>query len=146
MRLVCLVFLSCLLFACDPAPANSDDALNQSLQVEKMTESYENGRPKVIAKIQGGQVIFERHYYDTGGVMKEGPIKANQKSDYWKAYYPSGKIQSTGFFKDGKRTGKVETFYENGNLRYEGEFKNGKKFGKWVFYDEAGNVTRTEKY
>lgn len=136
-----------LIMSCNETDQSSQDtAVASGLQTEKMTDSYENGRPKVISKFKDGEVIYERHYYETGGVIKEGPIKNGNRDGKWQSFYPSGKLQSIGHYVDGKRQDIVETYYENGNLRYEGKFENGKKAGSWVFYDESGKVTKTEKY
>ena len=128
MRKVLLIWVLALLFAgC------------QEKLTPKTTATHSNGQPSVVQYVDKHNVaVSEKHYYEDGSLMMEGPVKDGKRTGEWKGYFPDGKLQSTGFFEQGKRTGPATVYWSSGNLYMEGSYKDGRRVGKWTYYDEQG--------
>lgn len=105
----------------------------------RTASTHANGQPSVVQYVDRDNVVVsEKHYYDDGSLMMEGPIKDGERTGEWKGYFPDGKLQSTGFFEQGKRTGPATVYWSSGNLYMEGAYLEGRRVGKWRYYDEQG--------
>lgn len=114
---------------------------------EKIEVKYPNGQPEMVLMFnKSGECVKQIHYYQSGQVKMEGPMKNGKREGEWTAFFPSGRVQSHGFFKNDERTGAAEAYWNNGNLLYEGYYKEGKHIGHWKWYDEQGNLIREEDY
>lgn len=139
MKRIFIIFqLSVLLFACG------------GNEVEKVEATFEEGKPKVIAKykVQEGKdvKVFEKELYENGNTRMEGAIANNNRTGIWKAYFEDGTLWTEGEYLEGKRNGAAKNYYPHGKLRYEGFYTLGKKSGHWKFYNENGQLIEEKEF
>jgi antitoxin component YwqK of YwqJK toxin-antitoxin module len=122
----------------------------QKLQ-ERITESYEDGKPKRVQYFTPGQensyMAREIFYYPNGQKKMEGDYNQNgQKHGKWIYWREDGKKWSEGYFFEGKDDGLRKTWHENGKKHYEGRYKEGTRIGTWKFWDESGKLVKEIDY
>lgn len=114
---------------------------------EQVISTYKGGQPaKVYCFDKENHWVGERHYYESGMLMMEGPVADSVRTGEWISYFPDGKVQSTGVYQDGLRVGKAKVYYENGHLMMDGYYVDDHKCGEWIFYDEQGYELQRVNY
>lgn len=120
-----------------------------SREMEKVEESYPDGKPKMISYYKEGdpaKKTSETGFYEDGKEKIKGAVKEDKRNGKWTFWYPNGKKWSECEYKDGIKHGKTVTWFENGKMRYEGEYVNDARKGNWKFYDETGKLVREESF
>ena len=114
---------------------------------QEVFKAYDDGKPEIVRVYdREHRWIREIHYYESGQVSMEGPVKDGQREGEWVSYFYDGKVQSSGFFERGVRTGPAKVYHENGNLFMEGDYRDGHQTGLWKYYDEQGYLLKTVDY
>lgn len=112
----------------------------------EVVRTFENGSVKadrLFASENGKNIAyFEREYYETGVLLKEGPLKNGKPDGLWKSYYQNGLLWSEGEFSEGIRNGLTKTYHANGNLYYEGYYTNNTKDSLWQFWNAEGKFVQ----
>ncbi len=117
---------------------------------EKYVESYANGQPRIIKKMErsGNKLVpvYQTEYFENGQISKEGPYKNGKRNGLWKTYYKTGELWSKIYFKNGLSDSVTTAYYTNGKIRYQGFYTKGQKSGTWKIFKEDGTIKELKHY
>lgn len=92
-----------------------------------------------------GKAIF---YHPNGKVQSEGEYDNNGlHSGYWKHYYEQGGLEREGTMSEDKEVGLWKTYHPNGQLQSKGQLSQyGTKIGTWESYDDSGKLIEAKRF
>ena len=126
--------------------ATTTDVEETVKSTTQVTETYPDGSKKLEVTYESELPVFEKHWYQSGELLMEGSLQANQRHGVWKSYFKNGKIQSLNNFFEGLNHGDYILYKENGGVLIEGEYDMSKQTGQWNSYDQEGNLINTKYY
>lgn len=90
---------------------------------------YANGQ---VQQSQAGNILT--HYFKTGIIKAQGPLKDNLMDGQWNFYRENGMIWQVGNFKKGVKHGSWVRYSKAGALEYEAHFEEGKEVSKRLYH------------
>ncbi|NCC12211.1 MAG: hypothetical protein EOM32_02445 [Spirochaetia bacterium] len=90
---------------------------------------YANGQ---VEMMQSGNILT--HYYKSGIVKSQGPLKENLMDGQWHFYRENGMVHQVGTYKKGVKDGPWVRYNKVGALEYEALFEEGKEVSKRLYH------------
>jgi hypothetical protein len=109
-----------------------------------VAERWENGKPKIVLRIDKGtkenpEKYYMKSYYPNGNMFKEGLIVDSVEDGIWKSYYATGEIKSEGSYTMGKKVGDYTIYYRNGKVEQTGSYE-ADSITRAFLYDNTGRM------